>query len=144
MEILLIIGGGTAAFLKRGDVTLINLEAPLTKSCLLQTEGFSFCGASRHVEGIKFAGVDSVSLSNNHIGNFGQSGIDETISLLEDNKIGWSGFSHLDVQEIKGVKFGFLAYNGIGRNLDIDTITSEIINHRSKVDVMVVSIHWGG
>ena len=133
----------TANFLKKGDITLINLEAPIIKTCPLQTEGFSFCGDARHIEGIKFAGVDSVSISNNHIGNFGQSGIDETISLLEESKIGWSGFSHLDVQKVKGVRFGFLAYNGIGIKLDVENIILEIKSYRSKVDVLVVSIHWG-
>lgn len=133
----------TAPFLKEGDLTLINLEAPLTKNCPLMTEGFTFCGDARHIQGLLHAGVDSVSISNNHIGNFGQGGIDETTSLLEKNKIGWSGFSHLDIQNVKGVQFGFLAYNGIGRSLNIDTIKSKIKNQKSKVDILVVSIHWG-
>jgi len=47
----------TAGFLKKGDITLINLEAPLTKGCPLQTEGFTFCGNARHIEGIIFAGL---------------------------------------------------------------------------------------
>src|SRR4030065_970385 len=72
----------TADLLKKGDVTLINLETPLTKGCPLQTEGFTFCGDARHIQGLVFAGVDVASLANNHIGNYGQVGIDETISLL--------------------------------------------------------------
>lgn len=133
----------TASFLKTGDITLINLEAPLTKSCPLQTEGFTFCGDARHVQGILYAGVDSVAMANNHIGNFGQAGIDETRNLLEKNKLGWSGFGHLDTREVKGVKFGFLAYNGVGQKLNLEKIKSEIEDQRSKIDILVVSIHWG-
>ncbi len=132
-----------ADLLKKGDLTLINLEAPLIKNCPLMTEGFTFCGDARHIKGILFAGVDSVALANNHIGNFGQSGIDETVSILEKGKVGWSGFSHLDTKKVKGVKFGFLAYNGIGRKLNLEKIKSEIKHHKSDVDILVVSIHWG-
>jgi len=133
----------TADFLKKGDITLINLEAPIIKGCPLQTEGFTFCGNARHVEGMRFAGVDSVSIANNHIDNYGITGRNETISILEKNKIGWSGFGHLDVQKIKGINFGFLSYNAIGSKLDINTVKNEIINSDKKVDVLVVSIHWG-
>ncbi len=133
----------TASFLKSGDLTLINLEAPLIKNCPLLTSGFTFCGDSRHIKGLLFAGVDVASLSNNHIGNFGDSGIDETINLLEANKIGWSGFSHLDIEKVKGVKFGFLAYNGIGTSLDLPAIKKEVSASKKKVDVLVISIHWG-
>ena len=133
----------TAAFLKKGDVTLINLETPLTKVCPLQTEGFTFCGDSRQVQGLTYAGVDVASLANNHIGNYGQGGIDETIAILESNKLGWSGFGHLDIQEVRSVKFGFLAFNGIGTLVDREGLESEIKAARPKVDVLVVSVHWG-
>jgi poly-gamma-glutamate synthesis protein (capsule biosynthesis protein) len=133
----------TADFLKRGDLTLINLEAPLMKGCQLKSEGFTFCGDARHINGIVFAGVDSVSLANNHIGNFGQPGLNETINLLETNKIGWSGFGHLDIHQVKGIKFGFLAYNGVGAAFNQEVITSEIKESKGKVDVLVVSAHWG-
>lgn len=133
----------TVDFLKKADITLINLEAPLIKNCPLQTEGFTFCGDARHIQGIVFAGVDTVSIANNHIGNFGQSGIDETVALLEANKLGWSGFGHLNTQNVKGVKFGFLAFNGIGTPINRDAVPSEIKESKKKVDVLVVSIHWG-
>lgn len=133
----------TADFLKKGDITLINLEAPLTSGCPLQTEGFSFCGNARHIEGINFAGVDSASIANNHIDNYGITGRNETISILEKNKIGWSGFGHLDTQKIKGISFGFLSYNAVGSKLDINAVKKEIKTNEKKVDILVVSIHWG-
>jgi len=133
----------TAGFLKKGDVTLINLEAPLTKGCPLQTSGFTFCGDSRHIKGIVFAGVDVSSLANNHIGNFGQEGIDQTTQLLESNKIGWSGFGHLETKTVKAVVFGFLAYNGIGTSIDVTAMKNEIKAAKKKVGVLIVSVHWG-
>jgi len=133
----------TAELLKKGGITLINLETPLTTGCPLQTEGFTFCGDSRQIQGLTYAGVDVVSLANNHIDNYGQAGIDETITLLKNYKIGWSGFGHLEILKVKGTAFGFLAYNGIGTTFDRETIASEIKNAKAKVDILVVSVHWG-
>lgn len=133
----------TADYLKSGDITLINLEAPLMKNCPLTTSGFTFCGHARHVEGLLFAGVDVANITNNHIGNYGASGIAETKQILEKNNIGWSGFSRLEIKEIKGVKFGFLGYNGIGTKINRELLINEIRSARTKTDILVVSVHWG-
>lgn len=133
----------TADFLKSGDITLINLEAPLIKNCPLLSTGFTFCGDQRHVEGLKFAGIDVASIANNHIGNFGTIGIQQTKELLDSNAILWSGFSNLAIKEIRGMKFGFLAYNGVGSSINREALKTEIVEAKKKVDVLVVSIHWG-
>jgi poly-gamma-glutamate synthesis protein (capsule biosynthesis protein) len=132
-----------APLLKKGDITLINLEAPLIKNCPLLTKGMLFCGDSRHIQGLIFADIDSVSLANNHIDNYGQSGIDETTSLFEKNGIGWSGFGNLDIRKVKNIKFGFLAFNGIEITFDRAQIKKEIKEAREKVDILVVAAHWG-
>ncbi|MCH7541307.1 CapA family protein, partial [Patescibacteria group bacterium] len=88
-------------------------------------------------------GVDTISIANNHIGIYGQKGVDETIALLEANKVGWSGFGNLDIRRIKESKFGFLAFNGIGTSINRKSLATEIKEARPKVDVLVVSIHWG-
>jgi len=133
----------TASLLAGGDITLINLEAPLIKNCKLMTEGMTFCGDARHIKGLVFAGVDTVSIANNHIDNFGLPGRDETTLLLEEAKIGWSGFGNLDIRVAKRIKFGFLAFNGIEIPFDREQIKSEIKEAKGKVDVLVVSAHWG-
>lgn len=133
----------TANYLKTANITLINLEAPLMKSCKLSSSGFTFCGNSRQIEGVVFAGVDIANITNNHIGNFGSAGIAETKKLLTDNHILWSGFSNLAIREVKGKKFGFLGYNGVGVKIDRESMSKEIQESKVKVDFLVVSIHWG-
>jgi poly-gamma-glutamate synthesis protein (capsule biosynthesis protein) len=133
----------TASFLKKADITLIDLESPLIAGCQLMTSGMTFCGDSRQIAGLVFAGVDVASLPNNHIGNYGQQGITETENLLEKNGIDWSGFDKMAVKTIKGVKFGFLAYNGVGTTFDREGMAAQIVENKKKVDVLVVSAHWG-
>jgi poly-gamma-glutamate synthesis protein (capsule biosynthesis protein) len=133
----------TADFLKNSDLTLINLEAPLISNCPLLSTGFTFCGDSRHIEGLLFAGVDVANISNNHIGNFGSSGITQTKTLLDSNSIGWSGFGNLAIKEVKGTRFGFLGYNGVGPKINREQAAKEISESRPKVDVLIISVHWG-
>jgi poly-gamma-glutamate synthesis protein (capsule biosynthesis protein) len=80
---------------------------------------------------------------NNHIGNYGTEAVTETEKILDDNKILWSGFSNLAIKEAKGKRFGFLGYNGIGVKIDREAMASEIKESKAKVDVLVISIHWG-
>ena len=74
-----------APILQSGDVTVINLESPLLSDCPIVNDGFTFCGDARHIEGLVYAGVDVATLANNHIGNYGKNGIDETVKLLRSS-----------------------------------------------------------
>ena len=133
----------TANLLKKADMTLINLEAPLIKNCPIFRSGFTFCGNQRFINGLNLAGVDVVSIANNHIGNFGQDGIEQTKGILTKNGVEYVGFGKLVVLETKGVKFGFLAYNGVGRKIDREALKAEIAESKKKVDVLIPSFHWG-
>ena len=132
-----------AELMKGGDLTLINLESPLIKNCPVTSEGMVFCGDPRHVEGLVFAGVDVANLANNHIGNHGQKGIEETKTLLNNNQILVTGISGPVVKEVKGVKYIFLGYNDVESTVDEAKIKTEITLAKNMGDVVVVSFHWG-
>ncbi|MFZ2025376.1 MAG: CapA family protein [Microgenomates group bacterium] len=139
-----------APILQQGDITLINLESPLLSNCVPTDEGMKFCGDARHVEGIVFAGVDVVSLANNHAGNYGIEGILETIEILKMNGLPVTG---TDTQPysttVKNIRVGFLAYNDIGYKeqgiawADEELMKKEIQETKEKSDVVVVSMSWG-
>lgn len=138
----------TASFLKTGDITFINLETPLTSDCPLTQEGMIFCGSDKHIEGLLLSGVDVASLANNHSANHGKQGVDETIELLNKNGIKTMGLSEPAIVETKGVRFVFLGYNDIEKNSTVasaekEKIKKDIADLKSKVDVVVVTYHWG-
>jgi poly-gamma-glutamate synthesis protein (capsule biosynthesis protein) len=62
---------------------------------------------------------------------------------LEESGIEWSGFSRLAVQERKGTKFGFLGFNGVGVKINREALAQEIRQAKPKVDILIVSVHWG-
>ena len=79
----------TKDVLASGDLTVINLEAPLIKDCPLHTSGLKLCGRPGFVDALTSAGIDVVTLENNHIGNYGDPGLTETKLSLESAKLTW-------------------------------------------------------
>lgn len=141
-----------ADFVKNADITFINLETPLLQNCPIITSGFSFCGSSKHIEGLKLMGVDIVTLANNHSGNFREEGVKETTKLLRDNEIlviGIEGEENIVIKDIRGIKFAFLGYNDIGvsngvSNTDLLDIRENILEAKERgANVVIVQFHWG-
>lgn len=133
----------TYKYTRNADITLINLEAPLLSGCQVTNDGMTFCGDPRVVAGLKLAGVDVANLPNNHIGNYGDSGIQETEQHLVAAGIQWDGFGHIVYLTKHGVRFAFLGFNGVGQDVDLAEMRREIRHARTKADVVVVSFHWG-
>lgn len=129
--------------LKDGDLRFANLEAPLMKNCPVQTSGMQFCGNARFVEGLKYANINLVNLANNHSGNYGYDGVDETIALLKDANIGVTGWGEIYYTNVRGMKFAFLGYNGVGIRLDREKIKRQVAEAHKNADVVVVQFHWG-
>lgn len=139
----------TAHILKDADTTLVNFETPLISNCPATNEGMIFCGDTRHIEGLLFAGVDIANLANNHTGNYGEEGITSTKDLLEQNGISVSGIRDATYRTIRGIRFAFLGYNDIDIPQDFVSHTKnrdmegEIREARALSDIVIVSFHWG-
>lgn len=139
----------TAEIVRNADLTFINLESPLIKNCPVTQEGMIFCGDERHIEGLITAGVDVVNLANNHAGNYGFEGIENTANLLKQGGITVTGRSGAKFKEIRGIKFAFLGYNDIGSKekglswAEEDKVVKEIQEAKKQAGVVIVTFHWG-
>jgi poly-gamma-glutamate capsule biosynthesis protein CapA/YwtB (metallophosphatase superfamily) len=133
----------TAPYLRTGDITLINLEAPLVAGCPITDAGMTFCGDPQAVQGLKFAGVDTACTANNHIGNYGSQGVQETWQRLRAAHIGYCGLGSVDHKTVRNLTFAFLAYNCVGERFDYARARREIRAARKHADIVVVSVHWG-
>ncbi len=108
-----------SSFLKRADVRFCNLEGPLTDLCqkgtIFHGRRAAWSSASKNVAGLKHAGFDIVSLTNNQVMSYGWEGVTETIRNLEKNGILFVGAgknlqeaAQPKVVQVKNVKIGFL------------------------------------
>ncbi len=125
------------------DLTVVNLEAPLIEGCPYHDSGFIFCGQTGFVAALEAASVDVVTLENNHIDNYGPQGIAETERTLTASGIDFADRDTAAVRDVRGLKFGFLAFNGLGEMIDREAMAAQIEALRSQVDVVVVAFHWG-
>lgn len=140
-----------AALLRGADVTFVNLESPLITSCPLTNEGMRLCGNSKSVNGLKAAGVDVVSLANNHATDYGTKGVGETVDSLRAVGIDMVGLAknNLVVKDVKGVKFAFLGFddvtggNRVVAQADEEKMQLAIKGAKEQADVVVIMFHFG-
>jgi len=145
------------------DLVMVNLECPITESNDILVKKFNFRANPDYVNILKIAGIDVVTLANNHIMDFSSKGVEDTIDLLDGVDIGYVGagmnFERARIPKIlniKGFDFGFLGYSMIGPssifasnskagtvNLDKKIYCEDIIELKKQVDFLIVNVHWG-
>lgn len=99
------------------DITVANLECPLTTHWQNHpTKTIYFKGSPANVAGLAYAGIDVVSLANNHILDYLQPGLVQTCNVLNQNNIlhSGAGINACDANQPafiskSGLSFAFLA-----------------------------------
>jgi len=155
--------GAVRALLRGADVTLVNLEGPAPDDHAYHPDGYIFTMDPALLAGLEVAGIDVVSVANNHIRNAGATGVADTIRHLDHLGIAHAGAGRNAVAArlptwltAAGRRIAVLAYNGVdqGRNatassagaapLVLAAIRVDIrAAHRAGADVVVVVPHWG-
>lgn len=107
--------------LAAADVTVGNLESTLSTDGRPTQGGDSFGADPAVMEGLKLAGFDVLSLSNNHFGDFGRRAMLESLEILNDSEIEAVGGGRDLAQarapvivEREGVRIGFIGTDSIG------------------------------
>lgn len=159
------IWGDVLPLLKGNDLNLINLESALTNSSKLVPKVFNFKADPSRVQALIDGSIHVVNLANNHVLDYSQEGLLETLITLDRAEIKHVGAgrniaeaSAPVINTIKGIKIGILGctdnepswlatdskpgikYLRVG---DIAQVQSQIQELRSKVDILIMSIHWG-
>lgn len=129
-------------YLKTSDIVFTNLENPVIDDCPKIDSGFTFCSLPDSIDGLLFAGVNIISLANNHTQNFGLSGLLQTEKLIGDAGILVTGTGKLATKEVGGQKFGFLGFDFTVQEPTLKDYELIKISD-SKVAILVVAVHWG-
>lgn len=147
---------------KEAHCTVANLEcAVLNQGKAIKKSGPTLKANENTLKVLKKAGVDMLSLANNHIKDFGEQGVKQTLKSCSNNNIQTFGAGNnlteskqSFIKEIKGVKIGFLAFaeqefnvattTEAGANyLDIYEDFDTISQLKSNVDYLIVLYHGG-
>jgi poly-gamma-glutamate synthesis protein (capsule biosynthesis protein) len=151
--------------LKDADLTIADLECSMSDRTEKPDDPFTFLFTTNAaaVEGLALAGIDGVSLANNHSMNFGKLGLEDTLAVLAQNNIkAFGGGMNLaearkpGLFEVKGVKFAFLGYDGITAGdygagatsagtcpLDLTLVQEDIAAAKAAgADLIIPFFHW--
>jgi poly-gamma-glutamate synthesis protein (capsule biosynthesis protein) len=131
-----------AHVLSDSSLVFANLENPFVTNCPRHTSGFKFCTDPSLVNGLNFAGIDVVTIANNHTRNYGQEGFNETKTVLTQNSIAYVGDNNIIYKEVDGTVFAFLGFDFL-TNKPKDSDFTLIQDADKNADVVIVGVHWG-
>lgn len=127
------------------DLTVINLEGPLTTSTDAAKKQWLHKGRPEYISILTGSSIEVAYLGNNHRMDYGQSGNDETCQLLDNAGIGYC-YDHVYlIREVKGYKFGFVSVNQVYDKEKVMIWLEEGYDYLRKqgCDVVIALVHWG-
>jgi hypothetical protein len=157
-------GGAVREYLSGADLTLANFENPVIRDAVYHPDATTFTGDLRLMPVLDQAGLDGVTLGNNHILDAGTTGLNETMRHLDDAGIAHAG-AGMDLAEARkpmvfdlgGMRIGVLSYLDVpsygwawatqtapGTAPLLQNVMEEDIKRlRPSVDLILVMPHWG-
>ena len=164
----LYIWGDVLPLLRVTDINIINLETTLTSSDKEVFKVFNFKAAPDRVQSLRKAGITIANLANNHILDFSEEGLIETIQMLnssgifytgaginakeaakpaiiikKNTAVGVIGFTDNEPGWKAGVSSCGVNYIDISERNDRCKALLYIEQLRNATDIAIVSIHWG-
>ena len=164
---------GVASLMRNADLTIVNLECALTATEQIwpgAPKAFYFGAPLQAIYSLLDAGIDMLSLANNHVLDFGIKGLGETLHLLDAHDIRHAG-AGINIDEARapatiicnGIKFGMASFcdhqadfaaekNSPGiAYLDLGDESNTISCFRNALDLLqqarvdwpILTLHWG-
>jgi poly-gamma-glutamate synthesis protein (capsule biosynthesis protein) len=155
---------GVGKELASSDITLANLESPIAKNGREFIEKkFRFRAVPEAARAMRSAGINLVTLANNHSMDFGGEALTETMNNLNSAGIAWVGAGEnlpearkMALYTIKGKRIAFLGYSltqpveffagstrpGTAPGYE-KYVTADVASARKQADYVIVSFHWG-
>lgn len=145
------------------EIVLANLEGPLTVRGTPFEKKYTFRSPLSVAEAIRRAGINAMTLANNHSLDFGAEGLSDTIDTLDNFGIGhFGGSENLRearaplIMTVNGVRVGMLGYSltfpedfwatadhagtAFGHR---EWIVEDVRALKKRADIVLVSFHWG-
>jgi poly-gamma-glutamate capsule biosynthesis protein CapA/YwtB (metallophosphatase superfamily) len=164
--------GNTLPVFRQADARICNLECVLADSGTPWSEyrkEFHFRSRAKNVASLKVAGINAVSIANNHVLDYGREALLEMLTVLDEAGIvhGGAGADLAEACriarfEVRGRRLGLIAFTdneplweaGAERPGTFYAPTRladaraqrliDIIRQAHELDFLMVSAHWGG
>lgn len=142
------------SILQNADITFGNLEGVVlnqggnVKNCSNPKACYAFRMPENSINLLKSAGFDLLSIANNHVGDFGASGRNNTVRVLKELGFKFAGLTSVPSTTFTkdGVRYGFVAFapnNGTVNINDLASAKSIVRSLAQRSDIVIVSFHGG-
>ncbi|WP_410515238.1 CapA family protein [Paenibacillus sp. BR2-3] len=153
-----------APVMKKADMAFANLETPVSIRGNPSNKMFAFRSKPITLNGLVYAGIDGVSLANNHVLDYGEAAMLDTLVHLDRSKIGHTGAGKNSaeafkpyVKTIQGKKIAVLGVSrvlsgpswyagtnkaGAASAYTLEPMLSQIKKSSKTNDFTIVYIHW--
>ncbi|MET9328075.1 CapA family protein [Tsukamurella sp. NPDC003166] len=142
-----------APILRADDLTVANVEVVLSERGQKVDKGtgefYHFRGSPAVAESLRAGGIEAATTANNHTGDYGREGYDDTVAALR--RVGVAPFGDMFDEEsdhiavVKGVKvglFGMMTWQDTAQNRE--SITRHVAGLRARgAQVVIPFMHWG-
>ena len=169
--------GPIARTLRAADVAMVNLETPVTvrgrrdpKELEFASDRYYFRTPPGALDALAGAGVDVVTVANNHAGDYGQVGLDDTVRAARRSGVAAVGAGRdaeeaftPHVERVDGLDVAFLAADTVQREGGSDVwsagpdnagiaaargsrtgrLIGAVETAAARQDLVVVYLHWG-
>jgi hypothetical protein len=155
--------GVVRRLIRGADLAIANFENPAPNNFAYHTKGTVFSADPRLIDGLRNAGIDYVSLANNHIRDAGAQGVLDTLANLDKRGIAHSGAGRNlaaarapALLRAGGVRVAILAYDTIAKGyaatatrvgsaqLTAAAVRADVAAaRRAGANVVIVFPHWG-
>ncbi len=153
-----------ASLMRQSDAVIVNLEGPLTRNGEpLPSKKLHLRSNAGNISILKAISTTVAVTANNHILDWGQLGLRDTLTLLRENDILalGAGLNSAEAEKpvvlrVKGLLIGLIAYsapeiqtvqaseNSAGCNIVDESRMCLTIQHLcAEVDHVIVVVHWG-
>ena len=158
--------GPIAALLKGADFTAVNLETAVTSGGTPQPKTYHFRTVPTAFTALRDAGVDLVTMANNHVLDYGQAGLANTLAAAKaarfpyvgigtDAAAAWAPY----VTTVKGTKIAVVGVSqvaelasswvatdsrpGEANSIDLGRTLEAVRAARRLTPTVIVFMHWG-
>jgi len=154
--------------LSAADLTVANLETAITTRGTGATKQFTFRSPPGILNGMQTAGIDVVSMANNHGMDYGTEGLADSLSAKATSPIPVIGIGANEDEAfapakvmVKGQRVAVIAatqvldsnlisiatatatQGGLASAKRVDHLVAEVKRSRAESDIVVVFLHWG-
>ncbi len=158
--------GPIAALLRSADLTVVNLETAVTSGGKPQPKYYHFRTRPAAFAALRDAGVDVANMANNHVVDYGRTGLADTLAAAKgahfpvlgigsDAAAAWSPY----VVTVGGIKIAFLGVSqvaelasswvattrrsGEANAINLRRTLAAVRAAKKTADVVIVIMHWG-